>query len=159
MSRNAVSHRSIGNGLSWLFFDIPSRYTVDVWRTVWISLALMLCFYVLYVWALWRLVQDHRTLQGPGYAERQRAFRIRLFEPIHRTSIQRTRHIKPWYAATALSIRAFTKIGLGTSYPNTRCLKVLIYLEWVVGVYMLIHFILAVKNNLPFILPFLGVVN
>ena len=40
-----------------------------------------------------------------------------------------------------------------------RGLKFLIYLEWFLGVYMLIHFLLAVKNNLPFILPFLGVVN
>jgi hypothetical protein len=32
-------------------------------------------------------------------------------------------------------------------------------IEWALGVYMLIHFILAVKNNLPFILPFLGVVD
>ena len=150
---------TIWDRLALVFLDIPSRYAVDVWRTVWISIALMLGFYVLYVWVLWRLVQDHRTLQGPEHAPRQRVFRIRLFEPIHRTSIQRTRRIIPWRDAAALSFRAFTKIGLGTTYPNTKALKVLTSIEWALGVYMLIHFILAVKNNLPFILPFLGVVN
>jgi len=119
----------------------------------------MLGFYVLYVCVLWRLSRDHRTLQGPEYSTRQRAFRIRLFEPIHRNSIRRTRRINPLWDALALSFRAFTKIGLGTAYPNTRGLKVLTNIEWLLGVYMLIHFILAVKNNLPFILPFLGVVN
>ena len=150
---------TIWNWLSWGFGDIPSRYAVDVWRTVWVSIMIMLGFYIIYVWVLRCLVRDHRTLQGPGYAERQRAFRIRLFEPIHRTSTQRTRRIKPLRDAAALSFRAFTKIGLGTAYPNTRGLKFLTTLEWLLGVYMLIHFILAVKNNLPFILPFLGVVN
>jgi uncharacterized protein YjbI with pentapeptide repeats len=33
---------------SWVFLDLPSRYTVDVWRTVWISLAIMAGFAVLY---------------------------------------------------------------------------------------------------------------
>jgi hypothetical protein len=149
--------------LSWVLFDIPSRYTVDVWRTVWVSIGIMLVFYVFYVGALWRLGRskemDHRTIHVPEYATRQRAFRIRLFEPIHRKGNQRIRRLIPWRDAATLSFRAFTKIGLGTSYPNTRILKVLTTLEWVLGVYMLIHFILAMKNNLPFILPFLGVVN
>jgi hypothetical protein len=145
--------------LSRVSLDIPSRYAVDVWRTVWISLVIMFVFWVVYVWILWHLVRDHRTLQGPEYAPRQRAFRIRLFEPIHRNSIRRTRRINPLWDALALSFRAFTKIGFGTAYPNTWSLKILTHIEWVLGVYMLIHFILAVKNNLPFILPFLGVVN
>ena len=149
----------IGYWLSRVFLDMPSRYAVDVWRTVWISLMIMLGFAVVYVWILWRLVRDHHTLQGPEYAPRQRAFRIRLFEPIHRNSIRRTRRINPLWDALALSFRAFTKIGFGTAYPNTWSLKILTSIEWVLGVYMLIHFILAVKNNLPFILPFLGVVN
>jgi hypothetical protein len=81
----------------------------------------------------------------------------------HRTNVQDTvqdtRRIIPWRDAAALSFRAFTKIGLGTSYPKTSRLKFLTNFEWLLGVYMLIHFILAVKNNLPFIAPFLGVVN
>ena len=81
----------------------------------------------------------------------------------YRTNVQDTvqdiRRIKPWWDAWALSSRSFTKIGLGTAYPNTRTLKVLTSIEWRLGIYMLIHFILAVKNNLPFIAPFLGVVN
>jgi hypothetical protein len=203
---------SIWNGLSWLFLDLPSRYTVDVWRTVWISAVIMLCFSVLYVWVLRRLVRSNwkvevvkcdakspqyllslpcvvqrnwqeevekydeknyyslrRLIQSKGwmrwtvkvakYDEKKRTFRIRLFEPIHHKDHQGARDIMPWRDAAALSIRSFTKIGLGTSYPNTSTLKVLTNIEWVLGVYMLIHFILAVKNNLPFIAPFLGVVN
>jgi hypothetical protein len=149
----------IGYWLSRVFLDMPSRYTVDVWRTVWISLMIMLGFSGVYWWILKRLVRCHHTLQGPEYAPRQRAFRIRLFEPIHRNSIRRTRRINPLWDALALSFRAFTKIGFGTAYPNTWSLKILTHIEWALGVYMLIHFILAVKNNLPFILPFLGVVN
>ena len=58
-----------------------------------------------------------------------------------------------------LSIRSFLKLGFGTTYPNSKVLRALTDLEWALGVFMLIHFILAVKNNLPFILPFLGAVN
>jgi hypothetical protein len=195
--------------LSRVFLDIPSRYTVDVWRTVWVSIIIMLFFFACYVGVLRRLVRsddpDAHQLQVPAYPARQRAFRIRLFEPIHiyrktavgqeaiqkcvgifpcqrnhrvmkmpgyqaslragryRTNVQDpvqgTRRIIPWRDAAAISFRAFTKIGLGASYPNTRGLKVLTSIEWVLGVYMLIHFSLAVKNNLPFIAPFLGVVN
>jgi hypothetical protein len=200
---------TIWDWISWGLGDIPSRYTVDIWRTVWISIVIMLGFYVCYVWVLWRLVRsndpDDHQLQVPAYPAKQRAFRIRLFEPIHisrkttdgqeastmhcgrfpcqrnhrvtkmpgyqaisvsghhstnvQDTAQDTRRIIPWRDAAGLSFRAFTKIGLGTSYPHTRCLKVLTSIEWVLGVYMLIHFSIAVKNNLPFIAPFLGVVN
>jgi hypothetical protein len=124
---------------------------------------IMLGFFLLYMRELRGLLQnedgEHYILQVPAYSTRQRAFRIRLFEPIHYKDTPGSREIMPWYDAATLSFRAFTKIGLGTSYPNTRSLKVLTGFEWLLGVYMLIHFILAVKNNLPFILPFLGVVN
>jgi hypothetical protein len=198
---------TIWDWVSWGFGDIPSRYAIDVWRTVWISIAIMLVFSVVYWLVLRRLVRsddpDAHQLQVPAYPARQRAFRIRLFEPIRiqqkTTSQQKThderaprfpcqilrapnisgcsiraksnqepkdaqaaRDIIPWRDAAALSFRAFTKIGLGTAYPNMGTLTVLtllIWFEWGLGVYMLIHFILAVKNNLPFIAPFLGVVN
>jgi hypothetical protein len=153
----------IGYWLSRVFLDMPSRYTVDVWRTVWVSIMIMLGFWFLYLMELQDLIYskdaDHRVIQVPEYAKRQRAFRIRLFEPIHSQNVTDSRHIIPWRDAAALSFRAFTKIGLGTSYPNMKRLKVLTRIEWALGVYMLIHFVLAVKNNLPFIAPFLGVVN
>ena len=95
----------------------------------------------------------------PAPGERQRAFRIRLFEPVHHKEAHHTRQLIPWRDAALLSIRAFTKIGLGAAYPDSPGLKLLTSLEWVLGVYILIHFVLAMKNNLPFILPFLGVVN
>jgi hypothetical protein len=123
----------------------------------------MLVFSVVYWLVLRRLVQsedmDYRSLSVPAFSTRQRAFRIRLFEPIHRQNVPHIRSIIPLWDALALSFRSFTKIGLGASYPNTRLLKFLTGFEWFLGVYMIIHFILAVKNNLPFILPFLGVVN
>ena len=149
--------------LSWLGGDIPSRYTVDVWRTVWVSIGIMLVFYVLYLLVFWRSARssnpDHWMVHISGHSERQRAFRLRLFEPIHSTAVVQKRMIIPWRDAAMLSIRAYLKLGLGTRYPNTQPLKTLMYFEWALGIFMLIHFILAMKNNLPFILPFLGVVN
>ncbi|ETX04782.1 MAG: hypothetical protein ETSY2_26845 [Candidatus Entotheonella gemina] len=154
---------TIGKRFVWLLLDLPSRYAVDVWRTVWISVLILLAFYVPYVVVLRRLASSEQlhlsTLQVPSRGQSQRAFRIRLFEPMHYKDIENTRHLLPWRDAAGLSIRAFTKIGLGATYPNTMGLKVLTSLQWLLGVYMLVHFILAVKNNLPFILPFLGVVN
>ena len=149
--------------LSWVFGDIPSRYTVDVWRTVWVSMGIMFVFYVLYLLVFWHSARstnpDHWMVHISGHPERQRAFRLRLFEPIHSTAVVQKRMLIPWRDAAMLSIRAYLKLGLGTRYPNTQPLKTLIYFEWALGIFMLIHFILAMKNNLPFILPFLGVVN
>ena len=95
----------------------------------------------------------------PAASETQRAFRLRLFESMHRKQEPHSRGIQPVRDAIALSVRAFTKLGMGTIYPNERVMKYLTSLEWALGIFMLIHFILAMKNNLPFILPFLGVVN
>jgi hypothetical protein len=113
--------------------------------------------------SFWRLARssnpNHWTLYLSGHPESQRAFRLRLFEPIHSKDMLPTRVLIPWRDAALLSIRSYLKLGLGTRYPNTQPLTALIYVEWALGVFMLIHFILAVKNNLPFILPFLGTVN
>jgi hypothetical protein len=167
---------AISAKFSWLLFDIPSRYTVDVWRTVWVSIAIIVCFFILYllyfqifdfVMEFWHLVRGEkyqrdvwaRTIQIPEPSDRHRAFRFRPFEPIHSIRKFHEREIYPVRDAVSLSIRAFTKLGLGTVYPDSRPLKWLTTIEWALGVFMLIHFILAVKNNLPFILPFLGAVN
>lgn len=168
-------------GFSWLLGDVPSRYTVDVWRTVWVSVFIIGCFYVIYLVVLggfgclgrawyflllhfhptraYHRVARNRMVHIPSHAERHRSFRFRLFEPMHVTDTQAYRLVIPWWDAAMLSMRAFLKLGLGTRYPNTRLLKAIMYVEWVIGVFMLTHFVLAVKNNLPFILPFLGVVN
>jgi hypothetical protein len=53
----------IGHGLSRVFLDIPSRYTVDVWRTVWVSMGIMLVFHILYVGELWRLVRSENMVK------------------------------------------------------------------------------------------------
>ena len=165
---------NIGGQLAWIFLNIPSRYSVDVWRVVWLSVAIMFCFYVLYliehiifggIGRLWRWLRSKPRLESRevnilGHPDRHRAFRLRIFEPIHRRIAGETqRKYVPWRDAATLSVRSFLKIGLGTVYPDTRLLKFLTTIEWLLGAYMLIHFILAVKNNLPFILPFLGAVN
>ena len=173
--------RSAAGRLAWIFLDIPSRYTIDVWRTVWLSIFIMIVFYLIYMMALggfyfllapWRFVLWHfnptkkyyrtgrnRMVQTPPYAERNKAFRFRLFEPIHFAANHSNRLLNPWWDSAMLSMRAFLKLGLGTRYPNEQPLKTLMYIEWLLGMFMLIHFILALKNNLPFILPFLGAVN
>ena len=173
--------RSTAGRLAWIFLDIPSRYTIDVWRTVWLSIFIMIVFYLIYMMALggfyfllapWRFVLWHfnptkkyyrtgrnRMVQTPPYAERNKAFRFRLFEPIHFAANHSNRLLNPWWDGAMLSMRAFLKLGLGTRYPNEQPLKALMYFEWLLGMFMLIHFILALKNNLPFILPFLGAVN
>ncbi len=78
---------------------------------------------------------------------------------MHVTDTHTQRLVIPWWDAAMLSMWAFLKLGLGTRYPNSKLLKAIMYIEWAIGVFMLIHFVLAVKNNLPFILPFLGVMN
>jgi hypothetical protein len=162
--------------LSWLGGDIPSRYTVDVWRAVWVSIAIIIFFSIVYlvyflcfdfVMEFWHLIRGEkyhradwvRTVQIPEPSERHRSFRFRPFEPLHSIRKFHEREIYPVRDAASLSIRAFTKLGLGTVYPDLRPLKWLTTIEWGLGIFMLIHFILAVKNNLPFILPFLGAVN
>ncbi len=149
--------------LSWLLGDVPSRYTVDVWRTVQASIIIMVVFYFIYLLVLRRLARnstpDDWILELSGHKERHRDFRLRLFEPFHVKEVFPKRMIIPWRDAAMLSMRSFLKLGLGTRYPNKQPLKALMYLEWLIGIFMLIHFILAMKNNLPFILPFLGVVN
>jgi hypothetical protein len=159
--------------VEWLLLDVPSRHTVDVWRSIWISVFIMAVFYVLYLgefvvfegsgrlgqWLGRRSSQKPREIHTLRHEERHRAFRMRLFEPIHSTAAVGSRTYVPWRDAAALSARSFLKIGLGTVYPNTCLLKFLTTAEWLIGAYMLVHFVLALKNNLPSIAPFLGVVN
>ena len=102
---------------------------------------------------------EQHTLHVLKQGKKERAFRTHLFESICRKDFQNIRAIIPWRDAAVLSIRSFTKLGLGTSYPNTTELRMLTIIEWILGAYMLIHFSIAVKNNLSFIVPFLGMVN
>jgi len=158
---------SVGGQLAWVFLDIPSRYSVDVWRTVWISVFIMIVFYPFYALEFWRIDRANKrnqrvprlSIQTTAYTTRPRAFRFRIFESFFAKNNSSARRIIPWRDAAMLSIRSFLKLGLGTNYLKSKTLRVLTGLEWALGVFMLIHFILAVKNNLPFILPFLGTVN
>ncbi len=158
---------TVWSTVSWFLGDIPSRYSVDVWRTVWVSIGIMIVFYFPYTLELWRLARKNKrdlkaprlVIQRSDYARRQRSFRFRVLESWLSKENSSARHIIPWWDAAMLSIRAFLKLGLGTTYPGSMVLNVLTKLEWAIGVFMIIHFILAMKNNLPFIVPFLGVVN
>ena len=167
--------------LSQLWGDLPSRYTVDAWRAVWVSLGIIAVFAALctvyftwydraydavMTWGLWRLraeTYERWPISQVVYlttpASRERAFRFRVFQSMLGSPSRQTRPVSPLKDACALSARAFLKLGLGTIYPKTRLLWCLTLLEWLLGAFMLIHFLLALRNNLPFLLPFLGVVN
>ena len=139
----------------WFFLDLPSRYTTDVWRSVWISISWIFIFFAIY-WVMFRKMEEEmKQVDSPA---RQRTFRFRPFES-YLTIINRvhqTVNVKPAKHAFFLSMRSFLKIGIGTTYPRTKSLSWITGIEWCIGMYMLIHFILAIKNNLPFALPFLG---
>jgi hypothetical protein len=158
---------SVEGQLAWIFLDIPSRYTIDVWRTVCISVVIMFLFCFPYALEFWRIDRANKrnqrvprlAIQTTGYARRPRAFRFRIFESVLATNSKSARRIIPLWDAAMLSIRTFLKLGLGTTYPKSIIMCTLFWLEWALGVWMLILFISAVKNNLPFILPFLGAVN
>ena len=132
---------------SWLFGDIPSRYGVDIGQTVFVSISIIVVFAVVYlvyfllfnaVVERWHLANKKadirpdktRVVMIPAASERQRAFRLRLFESMHRKQEQHSRGIQPFRDAIALSVRAFTKLGMGTIYPNERVLEWLTSLEW-----------------------------
>jgi hypothetical protein len=128
-------------GISWLFGDIPSRYTVDVWRTVWISVFIMIVFYPFYSLEFWRLIRKNkRNLKAPkliirttDYAGRQRAFRFRIFESFFAKDNSAARKVIPLWDGAMLSIRSFLQLGIGTTYPNSKTLRVLARLEWLLG--------------------------
>jgi Pentapeptide repeats (9 copies) len=153
--------------LSWFFLDVPSRYSVDVWRTVWISVFIMLCFYPLYALEFWRIARANQrnlsvpplVMQTTGYPRHERAFRFRIFESFLAKDNQAARRIIPLWDGAMLSIRTYLKLGLGTTYPTSKPLKIITGLEWALGVFMLVHFLLAIRSNLPFLLPFLGLGN
>ena len=138
--------------------DIPSRYGIDYVRTLAVSASLILLFWVRY-WLYFRRV-FLKKCQGLGpiklapAPEQRRAFRFRPFERIFHASVPEDRPLRPWQDALFLSCRAFFKLGVGSSYP--RVLAWLVYVQWTLGMYMLIHFLFVLKNTLPIALPFLG---
>ena len=140
------------------FLDFPSRYGIDYIRALAVSVGWVLLFWPVYwFYFRWVYLKKHRELPVINLAappEQRRALRFRPFERLFHPTVRETRSVRPWQDALFLSCRAFFKLGLGSSYPPV--LAYLVYVEWVVGMYMLIHFLFVLKNTLPIALPFLS---
>ena len=88
--------------------------------------------------------------------DQNRAFRFRPFESFFESGAKTNRPLQPVKDALFLSGRTFLKLGVGTTYPRERMLVWIAYLEWAVGMFMLIHLLVALKNTLPIALLFFG---
>ena len=150
----------------WAFLilrDIPSRYGIDLDRVVLVSICLVLFFAIFYAYYFRRQIRINKRKQYVKLKPRpdqKRAFRFRPFERFFQswqTWERQKRPLHPCKDALFLSGRAFFKLGLGTEYPHTRELVCIAYIEWILGMCMLIYFLFAVKNTLPIAVPFLAV--
>ena len=147
----------------WAFLilgDLPSRYGIDLYRVALVSVGLMLFFAMIY-WCNF-LLQTHVYKWKPKVnlkprPDQKRTFRFRPFERFFQSREKQWRPLHPLKDALLLSGRAFFKLSLGTTYPRTRMLVVIASVEWIAGMYMLIHFLLTLKNTLPIAVPFLTV--
>ena len=148
------------NWVPLIFLDIPSRYGIDIYRVVWVSACFMIFFAIIiylpyFLWHIninrWEAWVKLKPLQ-----DQKRSFRFRPVEQFFKNSGKQARLLHPLKDALFLSGRAFFKLGLGTTYPHRRGLVWIAYIEWIVGMYMLIHFLFTVKNTLPIALPFLA---
>ncbi len=144
--------------VSLILWDSPSRYGIDLVRVVIVSCFIVLTFFMIYTGYIQYLVsveQWRPYINRSPYPEQRKVVRFRPFEPLfgdHET--RRTRPLHPLKDGLLLSCRLFFQMGMGTSYPETRWLKCMARLEWGLGLFMLIHFIVAVKNTLPIALFF-----
>ena len=148
----------VWNAVSRVFLDFPSRYGIDYVRALMVSAVLVLFFWALY-WLYFRFVLPKKRQRSPciklaAPPEQRRALRFRPFERVFHRKRRKTRPLRPLQDALFLSWRAFLKLGLGSSYPPV--LAWLVYVQWVLGMYMLIHFLFVLKNTLPIALPFIG---
>ncbi len=152
-------HSAMGRLMSRVFLDFPSRYGIDIYRVICVSISIMLFFAGIYwtylhqqvnvkKWQAWVRLKPH--------PDQKRAFRFRPVEQFFESSGKQARLLHPPTDALLLSGRAFFKLGLGTTYPHRRGLEWIAYIEWIVGMYMLVHFLFVVKNTLPIALPFLA---
>ena len=157
-----ATHKSsnVKNWAFWVFGDFPSRYGIDLYRVVLVSVGFMLAFSIFYGCYFRRQIRIKKRKQYVKLKPRpdqKRAFRFRPFERFSQSEERQKRPLHPWQDALFLSGRAFFKLGLGTAYPRTRVLVWVVNVEWFLGMYMLIHFLLALKNTLPIAVPFLTV--
>ena len=146
------------NFVHGIFLDLPSRYGIDYIRALAVSAGWVLLFWPVYwFYFRWVFLKKHRELPVINLAappDQRRALRFRPFERLFHPVVPDKRPLIPWQDALVLSCRAFFKLGLGSSYPPV--LACLVYVEWAVGTYMLIHFLFVLKNTLPIALPFLS---
>ena len=147
----------------WAFLilrDIPSRYGIDLCRVVLVSVFLMLLFAMIY-WPYFdrEIYVNNRKacVKLKPFPDQKRVFRFRPVERFFASGEKQERPLHPCKDALFLSGRAFFKLGLGTAYPRTRMLVGIAIVEWIAGMYMLIHFLFAVRNTSPIAVPFLGV--
>ncbi len=174
-----VSGIAVRRWTALIFLDFPSRYGIDLGRVVLVSVFLMLAFTIIYVCHFrlqivfknrislknWHINITHPRINLKRREEiarlktspdHQRGFRFRPVEAFFENSNKSERPLRPLNDALFLSGRAFLKLGMGTTYPRNRALVVFAYIEWLVGAYMLIHLLVAVKNTLPIALLFLA---
>ncbi len=140
------------------FFDIPSRYGIDIYRVVYVSASLWFFFTMgIYACFRWQTNGENLKITRSPFPTPQRVLRFRLVEQFFDNQKRpKERLLRPLRDAMSLSGRAFFKLGLGTAYPYRRGLLAWVaYIAWVVGMYMLIHFLFVIKNTLPIALPFL----
>ena len=156
-----VANRKAG-GRFWdivlgILLDLPSRYGIDYIRALVVSVLLVLLFWAVYwLYFRWLFLKKQRALLVINLAappDQRSAFRFRPFERLFRPTVRETRPLRPCLDALFLSCRAFFKLGLGSSYPPV--LASLVYVEWVLGMFMLIHFLIVLMNA-KIDLPFLG---
>ena len=158
-----VSWIAVEYWASLILRDIPSRYGIDLYRVVLVSICLMLFFAIFYAYYFRRQIRINKRKQYVKLKPRpdqKRAFRFRPFERFFQswqTWERQERPLHPCKDALFLSGRAFFKLGLGTAYPRTRMLVGIAIVEWIAGMYMLIHFLFVVRNTSPIAVPFLGV--
>ena len=136
-----------------IFGDIPSRFGTDLVRVGVVSVAVVIMFGLLY-WCYFdyqvSCTRMEVRVRGRLPAKQARNFRFRPFERYFEMRVETgSRAVQPLRDAMLLSCRTFFKMGLGTTYPAMPWLVRLAHAEWVIGAFVLIHFLLAMKNTLP----------
>ena len=156
-----------GRWMPWLLLDLPSRYGVDPLRVLGISVLVVLGFGFVFLPGFLlhletgsgklKVTRWRTTLRLEVPSQQWRVFRFRPMEPFFEQVYPKTRALRPLRDALFLSGRSFFKVGIGTTYPRKRLIVLLAYCEWLVGVYLLVHFAVAVKNTVPVALFFFSV--
>lgn len=157
-SNSLQSQRWVPRWVPWILLDIPSRYGIDLARVCLVSIGIMLLFFFIF-WSYLHMLLKRQQVGLVKLAHppnHTRVLRFRPFEPFMESADKSTRPLRPLKDALLLSGRAFLNLGLGSTYPRMRALIWIANVEWLLGMGMLIHFFIAVKNSLPIALPLLG---